>query len=95
MLRCKQQSIGEQAGSAVERAFGADPGKLREIIAFRQVPQHNVSCLAIVLGFEISGACLVGKVADAREDALLDGPGVGTIAEHLKIVIGLQIEKVD
>jgi len=89
MLRCKQQAVSEEAGSAVERTFGADACELWEIVAFRQVPQDYVSGLTIVFGFQISRASLIGEVADSREDALLDGPGIRPVAEHFKIVVGL------
>jgi len=35
MLLCEQQSVGQEAGSAVEGALGGDTGKLWKIIAFR------------------------------------------------------------
>ena len=95
MLLCQQQPVAQQAGSPVEGALGRNAGQLRKIIAFREMPEDDVGCLAVVLGFEVGGCGLVGEVSDAGKDALLDGPGVGAVAEHLQVMIGFEQEQVN
>ena len=48
----------------------------------------------VVLGKELGGG-VVGEMAYAGEDTLLDGPGVRAVAEHLEVVVGLEQEDVD
>src|ERR1700759_2453578 len=80
---------------AVQGALGGDPGKLRKIIAFREMPQNDVGGLAVILGFEVGCGGLIRKVTYAGEDSLLHRPGVGAVTEHFEVVVGLKQQKIN
>ena len=84
MLRCEEQPVGQETGTPVEGALGGDAGKLGKVIAFREMPEDDIGGLAVILGFEVGGGRFIGEVSNAGKNPLLDGPGVGTVAEHLR-----------
>ena len=57
--------------------------------------EDDVGGAAVVVAGEEFGGGVVGEMADAGEDALLDRPGVGAVAEHLEVVVGFEQEDVD
>lgn len=65
MLLCKQQSIGQQAGVAAEGAFGAHPGQIGKIIAFREMAEDDICRLPVVLGFKKLSRRLIGEMTNA------------------------------
>ena len=95
MLGGQQQAIGEQAGAALQGALGRNPGKLRKIIAFREMRQNYISGLAVVGGGKELGGGLVGEVADTGKHALFHRPGVRAVAQHLQIVVRFEQQQVD
>ena len=90
MLRCEQQPVGQETGSAVERTLGGYAGKLRKVIAFREMPKDYIGSLTVILGFKVGGCRLIGEVSNAGQNPLLDGPWIRTVAKHFQIVIGLK-----
>ena len=48
---------------------------------------------ALWIGEEFAD-CVIGEVAGAREDALLDDPGIGADLQHVEIVIGFEDEAI-
>ena len=95
MLRGEQQPVGQEACAAVEGSFGRNAGKLGKIVALREMSQDDICGLAVILGFEVSSAGLVGEVPNAGKHALLNGPRVRPVAEHFEVVIGFDVEEVD
>ena len=57
--------------------------------------KDDPGCAAVVAGFEEVGGGVVGEMADAGEDTLLDLPGIGAVAEHFEIVIGFDHEEIE
>ena len=48
----------------------------------------------VILLLQKFGRCVVGKMADAGENALFDGPGVGAVTEHVEVVVGFDLEEI-
>ncbi len=94
MLTGKEQSVGEQAGFAGQCPFGGDSCELRMIVAFGEMGKDEIGRGAVVNLFEKAGGGIVGEMADAGENALLDGPGIWAVAEHFEIVIRLQHDEI-
>ncbi len=95
MLRCEQQPICQETGTPVQRALGRDAGKLRKVIAFREMPENDISGLAVILSFKVGSRGLIGKVPHPGKHPLLDGPWVGTVAKHFQVVVGLKQQKIN
>jgi len=72
ILVSEEQFVGEQAGVAVEGAFGCDPGKFWKVIAFREMREDHVGGLAVVGVFEEIRSGLIGEVTYARKYSLFD-----------------------
>jgi len=79
-------------GSNFLQTVTHDPlGELRAVALAAEVAQEKV---AQIIGHKLLGAisgCLIGEMAVAAENALLETPGsVETVLQHFDIVIGFQ-----
>ena len=78
-----------------EGLLGGDAGEFGGVVGLGEVAEDDPGGGAVVVVLEELRRGVVGEVAYAGEDALLDGPGVGAVAEHLEVVIGLEEEDID
>jgi len=93
-LRGQEKFAGEGAfgGTVSESLFGGDPDYIGIIVFERDVREDEVTGASVEtfrIG-EIFTDGMIGKMAGAGKDALLDYPGIGTHLEHFEIVIGFK-----
>ena len=98
MLRSQEQ-FADEGGlrrAAAESLFRADFDHIGIIIFLRDVAQHQVARAAIkTIGIgEIFANRVIGKMASAGENALLNNPGIRPHLQHFQIVIGFQNQAV-
>ena len=91
----EDDAVAKEGGVACEGLFGGEAGELRGVVGLGEVAEDDGVGSAVVVLFEEFGGGRVGEVADAGEDALLDGPGIGAVAKHFKVVVGFEEEDVD
>ena len=91
----EQDAVAEQRWGVRLGLLGGEAGELGDVVGLGEVAEDDVGGAAVVVLGEELGGGVVGEMADAGEDTLLDGPGVGAVAEHLEIVVGFEQEDVD
>ena len=91
----EQDAVAEQSHAVADGLLGGEPGEFGGVVGLGEVAEDDVGGAAVVVVGEELGGGVVGEVADAGEDALLDRPGVGAVAEHLEVVVGFEQEDVD
>jgi len=64
------------------------------IVGPREVSQEKVAHRHGESLFQVSGQRLVRKVSEAASDSLLEGIRVGSLAQHIDVVVGLQKDRV-
>ena len=94
MLGGNEEFAGESrfGGTAAEGFYGGEMGEIRIVVLLRDVGEDEIAGAgveAVGIGQEFTNR-MIGKMAGAREDTLLDDPGVRTDLEHVEIVIGLE-----
>jgi len=97
-LRGDEEFAGEGVfgGAAAQGFFSGDFRDVGIIIFLRDVREDEIARVRIeTIGIgEIFADRMIGKVAGARENALLDDPRVGSDLEHIEIVIGFEDEAI-
>ena len=91
----EQDAVTQQSHTAADGLFGGEQGQFGGVVLLGEVAEDDPGGAAVVVAGEEFGGGVVGEVADAGEDALLDRPGVGAVAEHLEVVVGFEQQDVD
>src|ERR1700728_3238568 len=94
VLAGHQKPVLEQAGSSRQGALRCPPCQFRKIIAFREMRKNHVGRLTVVTAREEVGCRLIRKVPNPGKNPLLDGPGIGSVAQHCQIVVRLQKQQI-
>ena len=95
MLRGEEQLIGQKTGVSLESALSRYPRQFRKIIAFREMAEDDESGPAVVLVLKELCRGVIGEVADAGKHSLFNRPGIGSVAQHLEIVVGFEQEEIE
>jgi len=66
MLLCKQQSVSQQAGAAIQSALGGNPCQFRKVITFREMTKNHIRSLTVVLLFQEFRCRFIGKMTYPR-----------------------------
>ena len=91
----QEDTVSQEFRVVDEGLFGGQTSEFRNIVGFRQVAEDDaVGGSVVVVGEELGGG-VVGEVADAGENTLLNRPGVGTVAQHLEVVVGFDEQNID
>ncbi len=77
-----------------ECLLGRQEGECGGVVLLGQVAENDAVGASVVVAGEVFGGRVIGQVADPGQDALLDGPRVGAILEHLEVVVGFEQEDV-
>ena len=78
--RAEDDAVAEQRHAVADGTLGGDAGEFGGVVGFGEVAEDDGVGAAVVVAGEELGGGIVGKVADAGQDALLDGPGVRAVA---------------
>jgi hypothetical protein len=88
---------GGLGGAAVEGFFGGEADQVGIVVFLGDVAENEVAGDGVEAGFgvgEVFADGVIGEMAGAGEDALLDDPRVGANFEHVEIVIGFEHEAI-
>jgi hypothetical protein len=93
-----EQFAGEGGfgGTAAEGFFGGEADEIGIVVLLGDVGEDEVADTGIEafgIGEEFADG-VIGEVAGAGEDALLDNPGIGSDLEHIEVVIGFEDEAI-
>ena len=69
-------------------------GDFRIVVLLREVAKEDVSKTVVVIAFEQFSACVVTLVSAVGEDAFFEESRVGTVEQHLFVVVGFDDEMV-
>lgn len=83
-------------GAAVESFFRGQQGEIGIVVFLRHVSENEIARVTIetVRISEVLADGMIGKMAGAGKDALLDDPGIGANLEHVEIVVGFKDEAI-
>ncbi|HEY1471137.1 MAG TPA: hypothetical protein VGF61_19000 [Candidatus Acidoferrum sp.] len=83
-------------GAAAESFFRGEEGEIGIIVFLRHVSENEIAGVAIetVRISEVFADGVIGKMAGAGKDALLDDPRIGANLEHVEIVVGFEDETI-
>jgi hypothetical protein len=93
-----EEFTGERGfgGTAAEGFFCGESDKIRIVVFLRYVGEDEVADAGIEtlrIGEKFADS-VIGEMAGAGENALLDNPGIGADLEHVQIVIGFEDEAI-
>jgi len=93
-----QEFAGEGGfgGAAAEGFFGGEANEIRIVVFLGDVREDEMADAGVEafgIGEEFADG-VIGEMASAREDALLDDPGIRADLEHVEIVIGFEDEAI-
>jgi hypothetical protein len=87
---------GRLGGAAAKGFFGGEADEIGIVVFLGDVSQDEMANAGIEsfgIGEEFTDR-VIGEMAGAGEDALLDDPGIRTDLEHVEIVIGFEDEAI-
>ena len=98
MLGGDEEFAGEggPGGAAAESFFGGEANEIGVVVFLGDVGEDEMADAgieALGIGEEFAYG-VIGEMASAGEDALLDDPGIGADFEHVEIVIGFEDEAI-
>jgi hypothetical protein len=98
VLGGNEEFAGERGfgGAAAEGFFGGEADEIGVVVFLGDVGKYEIADAGIEafgIGQEFAYG-VIGEVAGAGQDALLDDPGIGADLEHIEIVIGFEDEAI-